>query len=393
MEPKKSSTGEDNPKVWHKQQEAILKRWSEIGSSYRFMHDRSFTKFNTQNFRFALPVIVISTITGTANFAQSSFPESWAAYVPLGIGFLNLSAGLLTTVAQFLRVSELLEGHRAAAIAYSKFSRNISVELSLPREDRSKGGTEFVNMCRIELDRLIEQSPNVPIGIIQQFGKKFADSTFMKPEILNISSVQVYRNDKKENADCELEEMRRSEKIRGELLLGQQKRRKSIISELMDERRVQEFQDQKVVDMKKKRKKENMTIGSVGQSMANLISKLQNADDNGECITPESSNPPSEEGSNSPQNRKDKFSPLIVKIGAPDLIGQHNIVSEVVPSEVANNVLEGIRIVSSGVSNEGEPVIGENIDIVIPDTSGNEGEPLIGENIDIVITDTSGNDL
>ena len=97
--------------VWHKQQEQILKKWSEIGSSYRYLHDKSFQKYDRQNLWFALPVIIISTITGTANFAQGSFPDAWKSMAPLGIGFLNLSAGLITTVAQFLRVSELLEGH------------------------------------------------------------------------------------------------------------------------------------------------------------------------------------------------------------------------------------------------------------------------------------------
>ena len=103
----------DEELVWHGQQEKILKRWSEIGSSYRFMHDRAFIHYEKQNFRFALPVIVISTVTGTANFAQGAFPVSWQSYVPLFAGFLNLSAGLITTIAQFLRVYELLEGSRA----------------------------------------------------------------------------------------------------------------------------------------------------------------------------------------------------------------------------------------------------------------------------------------
>merc|ERR1711871_1453975 len=123
-------------------------------------------KYEKKNLRFALPVIVISTVTGTANFAQGSFPQEWSIYVPLIIGFFNLLAGLITTIAQFLRVSEQLEGHRAATIAYSKFSRNIAVELSLPREDRNSDGTEFINNCRTELDRLIEQSPNIPMDII-----------------------------------------------------------------------------------------------------------------------------------------------------------------------------------------------------------------------------------
>ena len=198
--------------VWHQQQENILKKWSEIGSSYRFMHDRAFLYYEKQNFRFALPVIVISTITGTANFAQASFPESWQSYVPLFAGFLNLSAGLITTIAQFLRVSELLEGHRAASIAYSKFSRNISVELSLPVNERSCGGREFIASCRIEIDRLIEQSPNIPIHIVKLFGKKFQDSEFIKPDILEITGVEVYKDDERMIQNKKLKEIEIKEK-------------------------------------------------------------------------------------------------------------------------------------------------------------------------------------
>ena len=36
-------TGEGKiPKSWHPQQEKILKKWSEIGSSYRYLHDKAF---------------------------------------------------------------------------------------------------------------------------------------------------------------------------------------------------------------------------------------------------------------------------------------------------------------------------------------------------------------
>ena len=192
---------------WHQQQELILKRWSEIGSSYRYLHDKSFKKFDRQNMWFALPVIVISTVTGTANFAQGSFPDAWKEFVPLGIGFFNLSAGLITTVAQFLRVSELLEGHRAASLAYSKFSRNISVELSLPVKERTEDGSVFIANCRTELDRLIEQSPDIPEDIVAAFVKRFPEPErdlsgnttksgyeFFRPEILDIKPIKIYRD-------------------------------------------------------------------------------------------------------------------------------------------------------------------------------------------------------
>jgi hypothetical protein len=334
------------------------------------MHDRSYTKYNTQNFRFALPVIIISTITGTANFAQGTFPTSWQPYVPLGIGFLNLSAGLLTTVAQFLRVSELLEGHRAAAIAYSKFSRNISVELSLPREERTTGGTEFVNTCRNELDRLIEQSPNIPLEIIKQFGKRFENTEFMKPEILNITSVQVYRDDKKEKAKQKLEEIKQNEMIRKKFLEGEQQRRESIIAEIMKEQKLQQDNIQRQLEMSKKRKKDNIGISSVEHSMKKLISKLQDADKNNDILTPSSSDQSGDEIS--PINERNTKK-VVAQIEDISTIQQPLVLDTVVEiaqeDDVDSNTNDGDEDSSSG--GHGEEEI-SNVVLDITDTSGND---------------------
>lgn len=255
------ATPEEDLPEWHPQQEKILKKWSEIGSSYRYLHDKSFQKYSAQNMRFALPVIVISTITGTANFAQGTFPESWQAYVPLGIGTLNLAAGLITTVAQFLRVSELLEGHRAASIAYSKFSRDISVELSLPIRERTTNGREFLIKCRNELDRLIEQSPNIPQKILLEFSSRFANSEFVKPDILEIKQVEVY-----------IDEEEVKEKMQ-KIADREMKRRRSIIE--MEEIKKKEIIDKYTTEKKKIKAKKKQGIGHIQSSMQNLITRLE----------------------------------------------------------------------------------------------------------------------
>lgn len=247
-------------KEWHKQQEKVLKEWSEVGASYRYMHDRAYIKYNSQNLRFALPVIIISTVTGTANFAQGSFPVSWQTYVPLGIGFLNLTAGLITTIAQFLRVSELLEGHRAASIAYSKFSRNISVELSLPYSQRTCGGLEFINKCRSELDRLIEQSPNIPLAIVKQFGSKFKDYKFIKPQILEITGVDVYKENSEERENREEEAIMRFRKKREAIIEEENKRRASIIAEFEEEKEAKNIELKEMLELKKLKKKKKKKL-------------------------------------------------------------------------------------------------------------------------------------
>ena len=284
---------------WHNQQELILKRWSEIGSSYRYLHDKAFHKFNSQNLWFALPVIVISTITGTANFAQGSFPDSWKTYVPLGIGFLNLSAGLITTISQFLRVSELLEGHRAASLAYSKFSRNISVELSLPVKERTANGSEFLNACRAELDRLVEQSPNIPEKIVNDFMKRFPEPgkdasgnptngyTFFRPEILDIKPITIYRDKEEELARAKakaekeaLERIENQRKLEKKLLEDKKKEEEAIHQKIRAEYEKREKKMAQMIELTKlKTKKElvksKFNPSGIEDSMETLLSSLK----------------------------------------------------------------------------------------------------------------------
>lgn len=185
---------------WHMQQEVLLKEWAEVASCFRWLHDRSHQKFKRQNMWFVLPVIVLSTLTGTLSFAQASFPVPLQIYVPIGVGTLNIIAGMLGTIAQFLRVGQLLEGHCAASIAFGKLSRAIRVELALPRKERNTGGRDFLKICRTELDRLMEQSPAIPIPILSLFEKIFKqdiiNEMFVTPEILNIHAVNIYDSDK-----------------------------------------------------------------------------------------------------------------------------------------------------------------------------------------------------
>ena len=181
------------PKIWHPQQESILRGWGEAAACYRWMHYQAFLKYRTSNMRYTLPVIVLSTITGTANFAQEQFPVGFQPYVAPTIGGLNLIAGLIATIAQFLKISELMEAHRVAAMQFGKFSRVVRLELALPLVDRSRDGSDMVELMKGEYDTLIEQSPSIPGPILQLFEQEFpSDDVLTKPEIIHINPIQTF---------------------------------------------------------------------------------------------------------------------------------------------------------------------------------------------------------
>lgn len=167
--------------IWGNSEEDLLAKWADKATCFRWMHEKAQKKFYSSNLNVTLPVIVLSTLTGTANFGMGSiFPEHLQGIAQLGIGGVSLITGIISTIANFLEYAQKMEAHRGASISWGKLHRKIAVELSLPRAQREPC-MEFLIVCRSELDRLIEQSPAVPDDIIIAFKKEFPESELAKP--------------------------------------------------------------------------------------------------------------------------------------------------------------------------------------------------------------------
>jgi hypothetical protein len=195
---KKEEKKEDNIKSWNDSEVQLLKKWGETASSYRLLHDRAYRIYYRKSYMYAVPIIVFSTITGTASFSQTLFPITYQPYVPMVIGGVNIFIGVLGTIARFFRVDELTEAHRVASVSYGKFARNIATELSLPPQNRKYNGADLVEMCRTEMDRLIEQSPVIPMDILLEFKRNKDFQHIAKPEVLDIKPIEEYKISKEE---------------------------------------------------------------------------------------------------------------------------------------------------------------------------------------------------
>ena len=158
------------------------------------MHYQAYCSYKNLSMKFTIPLIIVSTITGTANFAQETFPPTVQPFVPAAIGGLNRITAIATTIMQFLKINELMEGHRVASVQYGKISRTIRLELTLPLSERTLNGTVMIENMRAEYDRLIEQSPNVPKKMIDAFEREFPDdNAFFKPEIMHIQPIIPFK--------------------------------------------------------------------------------------------------------------------------------------------------------------------------------------------------------
>jgi len=190
----------ENIEDWSDEIEDLLSEWGEIALCYQYLHNFSQRKYKKKYHHFQIPIIVLSTLTGTANFATESYvPEGFKQGFSAFVGSLNLFCGILGTLLSFLRYSEIYEGHRLSAISWSKLGRAIEIELSL-HDKKRKNCRDFLKVCRAEYDNLLESSPNIDLDIINMFNKKFKDDypDVRKPIICNgLKEIKPYQDDKK----------------------------------------------------------------------------------------------------------------------------------------------------------------------------------------------------
>jgi hypothetical protein len=183
---------------WTQEHEQILIEWADKAMCYRWLHSKSNGLYSSLNAWYTIPVIVISTLTGTANFAQNRVPIDYQNYFAMVVGGFNILGGIISTIQQFLKITQLNESHRVSSIAWDKFYRNVKIELAKHPSERIQPG-QMLKMSKEEFDRLMETSPNIPDKIIQVFKTSFKHSDafdkIVKPEICDVLvSTDNYRN-------------------------------------------------------------------------------------------------------------------------------------------------------------------------------------------------------
>ena len=144
-----------------------------------------------------LPVIVGSGVIAFLNAGSSSLFAGKTEIASIALGVGSLFVGVLNTMGTYFGWAKRAEGHRISSIHYAKLYRYISVEMSLPRSERTPPN-ELLKYVKEQYDRLTEISPLIPEIVIREFQSKFNKYTdISKPEEANgLEKIEVYHSDR-----------------------------------------------------------------------------------------------------------------------------------------------------------------------------------------------------
>jgi hypothetical protein len=182
--------------TWCDKQEKLLIKWAEKAAGYRWLHNHSRLYFKKQNDYLSYPSIIIASITGVGGFAVlnpsgrenvSTETHTRIVLIQYFFAFLNVMGGILTSISKFSQSSTLIESHSLMCVQWSKFYRNIDMELSLDVKHRANV-YEFVVKAREDYDRLLSDAPDIPAISIRAFNRAFPEKE-NKPDVCNGLSI------------------------------------------------------------------------------------------------------------------------------------------------------------------------------------------------------------
>ena len=188
--------------TWDDAIENILSELGDEAQINAYLHKKAQEHFTIKNIKFQLPIIVLSALSGTGNFISANFP-AYSEYIILGVGGVSIFTSIISSVAQFLQVSQLSENHRMSYLSWEKFHSTIKFQLNKRRIARDNI-KDFISLIIPEYQRLKEISADIPkhiLEIIKNNKKKLKD--MQVPYMLNgFHPVKPYREEEEEEDDA-----------------------------------------------------------------------------------------------------------------------------------------------------------------------------------------------
>ena len=181
---------------WSEPLENLIAQEGEKCRGLAWIHQHAEQSLSKKNNTIQIPVIVLSTLCGTASVGSSSlFGQSEAGISNIVIGFVSIAVGVLNTLGNYFAYARKAEAHRIAYLHYSKLFSWVNVELSLPRNERMPPA-EMLKQIRDEMERLAETTPSPPEFILSQFNRKFkAYTDVARPAETNgLQKIVVFRD-------------------------------------------------------------------------------------------------------------------------------------------------------------------------------------------------------
>jgi hypothetical protein len=200
---KSNDLQQHNLREWSKEVEELLQNLSEKANVWRLLHVKNHEIFKRRYYWFMIPIIILSSFTGSANLALGSISTEGShvsTNINLAIGSLGIIITLISTLNNVFSYQRRKDDHSRSAKDWYRIHRMIDIELSLHRSRRINVDT-FFQLILQDIERVHDSQPNIREDVIKDFMRTYKNKklTIDIPEILALRKTFVYVEEKDNN--------------------------------------------------------------------------------------------------------------------------------------------------------------------------------------------------
>lgn len=112
-----------------------------------------------------LPAIILSSLSGAANFGASSFasssknPQKTQEYISIGIGIVNVFIATIQTYESFKKIADTVSKSISTCLALKKLADDIHCMIFIPPGDRDTAGIMYLRDAFNRYQSIMDQAP------------------------------------------------------------------------------------------------------------------------------------------------------------------------------------------------------------------------------------------
>ena len=179
---------------WHESLELVVKKSAEHALALSWAHEAAQRFCANWNSYLMFPSIILSALVGAGSIGSSQLLPFEGSNTLVGLTAIGVS--IIQTIRDYYGFARRAEAHRVSSLQYTKLHAYLSLQLSLPRNERKPAG-EVIDYVRVETEKLSDVAPLMPQHVKDLFHAKFGTMTdFSMPPLLNgLEPVNVTNED------------------------------------------------------------------------------------------------------------------------------------------------------------------------------------------------------
>jgi len=160
-------TKDTDPAAWTPKVEELLQEWRKRVYAAQTAYYEMAERLARRNYQLGIPVVIVTSLVGTAVFADWS-----KGSYKLWVGSVSILAAVLASLQTFLKFGENATLHGAAADWFAAIRRDIEELLALPPELRGDP-KNCLDKIRQEMNKAGQKSPELSESLWRKTARRF----------------------------------------------------------------------------------------------------------------------------------------------------------------------------------------------------------------------------